>query len=140
MMLSSLSAGGSVLGAVLQSTNYCKNGHPWVTAFRPHCLVNWVHSREPPSPEVKKEANVGRVDFWQHSAPGHQHYGEIRVFLSKAHLVEGMGSIYGPTYTQEDCVESGSGTLKMLAQFTLPDWNCAASYLFVTCHTAEYPM
>eukprot|EP00983_Pelagomonas_calceolata_P053142 1143182-Pelagomonas_calceolata.AAC.1 len=24
--------------------------------------------------------------------------------------------------------------------FALPGWSCAASYLFITSHTAEYPM
>eukprot|EP00983_Pelagomonas_calceolata_P130060 1161657-Pelagomonas_calceolata.AAC.8 len=35
-----------------------------------------------------------------------------------ARLVEGMESVDSPTHTQEDCVESGLGTLKLLAQFT----------------------
>eukprot|EP00983_Pelagomonas_calceolata_P061282 1146767-Pelagomonas_calceolata.AAC.4 len=36
-----------------------------------------------------------------------------------ARLVEGMGSIDSPTLTQKYCVESGLGTLKLFAQFTV---------------------
>eukprot|EP00983_Pelagomonas_calceolata_P034227 1072257-Pelagomonas_calceolata.AAC.1 len=36
-----------------------------------------------------------------------------------ARLVEGMGSIDSPTHMQEDCVESGLGTLKLLAQLSV---------------------
>eukprot|EP00983_Pelagomonas_calceolata_P060847 1146550-Pelagomonas_calceolata.AAC.4 len=34
------------------------------------------------------------------------------------HASLGMGSIDSPTHTQENCVESGLGTLKLFAQFT----------------------
>eukprot|EP00983_Pelagomonas_calceolata_P078750 1154358-Pelagomonas_calceolata.AAC.16 len=75
-------------------------------------------------------------------------------------LVEGMGSIYTPTHTQEDCVKSGLGChtrerpreyvrlrpsalgegTGVAAQSVLPGWSCAAPYLFITSHTAVYPM
>eukprot|EP00983_Pelagomonas_calceolata_P039666 1137276-Pelagomonas_calceolata.AAC.2 len=34
-------------------------------------------------------------------------------------FMQGMGSIDSPTHPQEDCVESGLGTLKLLAQLTV---------------------
>eukprot|EP00983_Pelagomonas_calceolata_P061205 1146726-Pelagomonas_calceolata.AAC.2 len=60
-------------------------------------------------------------------------------------LVEGMGSIDSQTHTQEDCVEGDLGTLKLFAQYTalllcLAGFVLAASYFFITSHTAEYPM
>eukprot|EP00983_Pelagomonas_calceolata_P073123 1152016-Pelagomonas_calceolata.AAC.1 len=66
-----------------------------------------------------------------------------------ARLVEGMGSIDSPTNTQEDCAKSDLGTLRLSynslcccceASSWLPGWSCAASYLFVTSHIAEYPI
>eukprot|EP00983_Pelagomonas_calceolata_P074241 1152471-Pelagomonas_calceolata.AAC.1 len=79
-------------------------------------------------------------------------------------MVEGMGSADGTTHVQENCVESGLSTLKLFAQITITccckdsSWFpgllldcqprtaspvevwCAASFLFVTSHIAEYPM
>eukprot|EP00983_Pelagomonas_calceolata_P084369 1156351-Pelagomonas_calceolata.AAC.5 len=56
-------------------------------------------------------------------------------------LIQGVGSMDSPTHNQKGCVESGLGTLKLLPQFTLPGWSCAATYqVFVTSHSAEYQM
>eukprot|EP00983_Pelagomonas_calceolata_P065112 1148443-Pelagomonas_calceolata.AAC.1 len=67
-------------------------------------------SHEPPSPEGRREASVGPVDFWQHAAPGHQSYVEC-LWILMARSVEGMGSIDSPTHTQEVCVERDLSTL-----------------------------
>eukprot|EP00983_Pelagomonas_calceolata_P133072 1161929-Pelagomonas_calceolata.AAC.8 len=41
-------------------------------------------SREFPSPEGEREANVGPVGFWQHGAPRHQIYNDC--FCSRYHF------------------------------------------------------
>eukprot|EP00983_Pelagomonas_calceolata_P004065 131944-Pelagomonas_calceolata.AAC.2 len=69
-------------------------------------------SLESPSPEGKREASVVLVGFWQHAAPGHQNYKE---FFFQWHT-SGCLRIDSPTHTQEDCSESGLGTLKLFAQ------------------------
>jgi len=37
-------------------------------------------SRESPSPEGKREANMGQVGFWQRAAPGYRNYNEYFCF------------------------------------------------------------
>eukprot|EP00983_Pelagomonas_calceolata_P044419 1139288-Pelagomonas_calceolata.AAC.2 len=65
--------------------------------------------RESPSPEGKKEANVGLGGFREHAAPGHQSY--VKCFLfSMARLIEFM---------------------------KLPGWSLAASYFFITSYTSH---
>eukprot|EP00983_Pelagomonas_calceolata_P086187 1156713-Pelagomonas_calceolata.AAC.3 len=83
-------------------------------------------SRESPSPEGKKEASVGLVGFWQHTAPGHQNYNDC--LCSQWHVWfeifagqndPGYGQYSLSTHTQEDYVEIGHGTLELFAQFTV---------------------
>eukprot|EP00983_Pelagomonas_calceolata_P002913 96157-Pelagomonas_calceolata.AAC.1 len=42
------------------------------------------YSREPPSPEGKREVSVGPMGFWQHAAPGHQIITFVFVFNGKS--------------------------------------------------------
>eukprot|EP00967_Tisochrysis_lutea_P063706 scaffold82304_cov36-Tisochrysis_lutea.AAC.1 len=46
----------------------------------PHQLRKRRHSGskscEPPSPEGKREASVGVMDFWQHATPRHRNFND----------------------------------------------------------------
>eukprot|EP00983_Pelagomonas_calceolata_P003695 121321-Pelagomonas_calceolata.AAC.1 len=95
-------------------------------------------------PASSKEKDTNWLKEKWHVAPGHQSY----VFLSsKARLVEGIGIIDSPSHVQEDCVESGLGTLKLFAQFTPKCPIHEVAWLELCCSlllrylsTAEYPM
>eukprot|EP00983_Pelagomonas_calceolata_P065872 1148773-Pelagomonas_calceolata.AAC.7 len=69
--------------------------------------------RESPSLEGKREATVGLVGIWQQAARGPRRNnclsGASAFTCADSRKVWAVDS---PTHTQEDCVESGLGTLK----------------------------
>eukprot|EP00983_Pelagomonas_calceolata_P038842 1136941-Pelagomonas_calceolata.AAC.2 len=67
-----------------------------------------------PTSTKGKKAHRLKELFWQYAALGHQNHNKC---FSTAHLIKGMVSVDSPTHTQDDCVESDLGSLKLFAPF-----------------------